>query len=312
MVFENLAYNRRRGSSTLGSAAEHVAFGGMAKGEKERQAVASIAYSREEVKPGEESSARTETSLQFPTLFVVPAFNEEANLPRLLDDLTARPQLFHRDSRVIVVDDGSDDGTAEVVEQYCSPFQIEVVKLGTNQGPGAAFRAGFASALDRSSEEALIVTLEADTTSDLDALPEMIAHAHDGADLVLASVHAGGRMVNVGFLRRVLSAGAGWVVRRSLGVEARTVSSFFRVYRASILRLGVERYGSELIREPGFACKAELLGKLARLGARVHEVPVELDGSRRVGQSKMKVLPTLRAYVRLLWRRRLGKDAVPA
>src|SRR5205807_7941385 len=88
---------------------------------------------------------------------------------------------------------------------------------------------------------------------------------------------------------------------------AHTVSSFLRVYRASALRLAWERYGDDLIREEGFACKAELLSNLAKLGARIEEVPVALDTSRRVGESKMPILRTIGAYCRMLARQRLSK-----
>jgi dolichol-phosphate mannosyltransferase len=244
-----------------------------------------------------------------PTLFVIPAFNEAANLPRLLDDLERRPDLFRGDSRVIVVDDGSTDGTAELAEAHSGRLTVDVVRLGTNQGPGAAFRAGFEAALASCEDEALVVTLEADTTSDLDTLPDMLGRARRDADLVLASVHGGGRMVNVGLLRRTLSRGAGMVVRVALGIDARTVSSFFRVYRASLLRAADSHFGDDLIREEGFACKAELLAKLATLGARVAEIPVDLDASRRVGESKMRIGETLAGYWRLVIRERSGKGS---
>jgi dolichol-phosphate mannosyltransferase len=246
------------------------------------------------------------------SVFVVPAFNEEANLPRLLADLESRPELLPSGSRIIVVDDGSEDRTAAIVSNYVGPLPLELVQLGVNSGPGAAFRAGFASALAGCPDDALIITLEADTTSDLDSVSEMIACARGGAELVLASVHGGGRMVNVSRLRRVLSRGAGWAVRRGLGVQARTVSSFFRVYRASALRAATERYGDALIRESGFACKAELLAKLAATGARIEEVPVDLDGARRLGASKMRILPTLAGYWRLMLRSRLGLEKAAA
>ena len=251
--------------------------------------------------PASASAPQTE-----PNVFVVPAYNERENIARLLEDLESRPALYATaGSRVIVVDDGSDDGTADVVAHYAGPLPVEVVRLGENQGPGSAFRAGFAAALSDSDEEAFVVTLEADTTSDLDALPEMLARASAGAELVLASVHGGGRMLNVSPLRRVLSRGSGWVIRRALGVQPHTVSSFFRVYRASLLRTAGSHYGDRLIRESGFVCKAELLAKLAAIGARIEEVPVDLDGSRRIGPSKMPVFKTLVGYWRLLLRRGL-------
>jgi dolichol-phosphate mannosyltransferase len=247
-----------------------------------------------------------------PTLFVVPAFNEIENLPRLFADLEQRPDIFVAGSAVIIVDDGSSDGTADLAESYDGPLPVEVVRLGENKGPGAAFQAGFDAALAACSGEGLIVTLEADTTSDLDVLPTMLERARADADLVLASVHGGGHMVNVGVMRRVLSRGAGMVVRAALGIDAMTVSSFFRVYRASLLRAGTAHFGNDLIRERGFACKAELLAKLSGLGARVAEVPVDLDASRRIGESKMRIGETLVGYWRLVARTRLSRDSASA
>jgi dolichol-phosphate mannosyltransferase len=246
-------------------------------------------------------------------VFVVPAYNEQENIARLLADIEARPALYaHERSRVIVVDDGSSDDTAAIVGAYSGPLPVQLVCLDRNQGPGAAFRAGFAAALSDCADTAFVVTLEADTTSDLDALPRMLARANAGAELVLASVHGGGRMLNVGPLRRVLSRGAGWFARVALGVDQRTVSSFFRVYSAALLRTGMRRYGDGLIRESGFVCKAELLAKLGSLGARIEEVPVDLDGARRIGESKMPVLQTMLGYWRLMARRRLGTERAPA
>jgi dolichol-phosphate mannosyltransferase len=242
-----------------------------------------------------------------PIVFVIPAFNEEDNIPRLFADLERRPQLFPERSRVFIVDDGSSDRTAELVEDYDGNLPVELVKLERNQGPGAAFRAGFGQALLSTPGEAYIVTLEADTTSDLDALPTMLAEAHAGAELVLASW----TMVNVSRKRKLLSKGASFIFRSALGIEAETVSSFFRVYRASTLRKSFAHYGSDLMRERGFACKAELLANIARLGARIVEVPVDLDSDRRVGKSKMPIFKTIVAYLRMLARqRRAGADAV--
>lgn len=236
--------------------------------------------------------------------FVIPAFNEADNVPRLLADLERRPELFPTGSRLILVDDGSTDDTVAVARAYTGPLPLEVLVLGHNQGPGGAFRAGFAEALRGAAEDGLVITLESDTTSDLDALAEMLQRAEAAADLVLASVHGGGQMLNVSALRRFLSRGAGIVVRRVLDLDAATVSSFFRVYRAAILRAGAERFGDDLITERGFACKAEILAKLVALGARVEEVPVDLDAARRTGESKMRLVPTLAGYGRLVGARR--------
>jgi dolichol-phosphate mannosyltransferase len=234
-------------------------------------------------------------------VFVIPAFNEEDNLPRLLHDLEERPMLWSG-GHVILVDDGSTDRTVAVAQAYEGPVPLILARQVRNQGPGRAFDRGFRLALELCGAEDLVVTLESDTTSDLDALEAMLARARAGADVVLASVHAGGAIVGAGRHRAGLSRAASFAVRATAGVDARTVSSFFRVYRASMLRAAYQRHGDAFIREGGFACKAEILGKLSRLDAAIEEVPVDLDASKRIGDSKLKVLPTMAGYTRLMAR----------
>jgi glycosyltransferase involved in cell wall biosynthesis len=235
-------------------------------------------------------------------VFVIPAFNEEENLPRLLHDLEERPMLWSG-GHVILVDDGSSDGTVAVARSYDGPVPLILVRQIRNQGAGRAFDRGFRFALELCDDDDLIVTLESDTTSDLDALEAMLAEARSGADVVLASVHAdGGEMVGAGKFRESLSRAASTAVRVTAGIDATTVSSFFRVYRAGMLRTAYERHGDAFIREGGFACKAEILGKLSRMEASIAEVPVDLDASRRIGESKLKVLPTMAGYTRLMAR----------
>jgi len=240
-------------------------------------------------------------------VFVIPAYNEEANVPRLLADLESRPDLWRGGGWVVLVDDGSTDDTIAAARAHDGDLPVEVLPLVRNQGPGKAFDRGFRRALTFAAEDELIVTLESDTTSDLDALEAMLAAARDGADVVLACHHGTGELANVSAHRRFLSRAASSVIRRGGGLDASTVSSFFRVYRAAVLHRGYEAYGDAFIRERGFACKAEILMKLSRLGITIAEVPVILDWSRREGESKMKVLPTMGGYARLMARHAVAR-----
>src|SRR3954465_15008384 len=103
---------------------------------------------------------------------VIPAFNERDTIPPLLDDLRARTAGL--DARVVVVDDGSTDGTAGEVERRGAGVPVRLVRHSVNQGLGAAVRSGFAAVLEEAEDDDPVVTIEADTTSDLDDLPAML------------------------------------------------------------------------------------------------------------------------------------------
>ncbi len=239
-------------------------------------------------------------------VFVIPAFNEELNVPRLLQDLEDRPELWEG-GYVMLVDDGSTDGTVAAAGAHVGDLPLIVVPQIRNQGPGRAFDRGFRMALELCDDDDSVITMESDTTSDLNALTTMLEAARGGADIVLASLCDGAELVNVARHRRALSHAASFVIRRGSGLDARTVSSFFRVYRAGALRNAYAVHGNDLIREPGFACKAEILIKLDRLGAQIAEVPVSVDWSSREGESKLRVLPTMRGYARVMARQATAK-----
>jgi dolichol-phosphate mannosyltransferase len=232
--------------------------------------------------------------------FVIPAYNEVENVPGLLADLA--PRVRELGARVILVDDGSTDGTWEAVTAHAECLPLTVVRHERNRGMGAALGSGLSAALNRASPDEPIVTLEADNTSDLDDLPRLLARYDDGFDVVLASVHApGGALLGVDPWRRVASRMASNALRLLAGLgDIHTVSSLYRVYRTRALRSAIGCNGSPLVRERGFAASVELLLRLHEAGARIAEVPTVNDWSRRQGRSKLRPGPTAIAYLRLI------------
>jgi dolichol-phosphate mannosyltransferase len=243
--------------------------------------------------------------------FVIPAYNERENIPNLLADLA--PRVHELGARVIFVDDGSSDGTSEMIEQHSDGLQVAIVRHKVNRGLGTAINSGLRAALGESQDDDAIVTLEADNTSDLDDLPRMLERFNEGADVVLASVYApGGRIVGVAPLRLAASKAVSNAFRYVGGLrEIHTLSSLYRIYRAGTLRRAAETYGYLLVREPGFAANVELLLKLYNAGAQVAEVPTVNDWSRRLGQSKMNLRPTVLAYGRLVADQLVGRIQPP-
>jgi dolichol-phosphate mannosyltransferase len=243
--------------------------------------------------------------------FVIPAYNEAENIPNLLADLA--PRVRDLGARVIFVDDGSSDGTSEVIEAHSDGLPIAVVRHTVNRGLGTAINSGLRAALGESHDDDAIVTLEADNTSDLNDLPRMLESFAAGSDVVLASVYApGGRILGVAPWRLAASRAVSNVFRYTGGLQQiHTLSSLYRVYRAGTLRRAAETYGYLLVREPGFAANVELLLKLYNAGANVTEVPTVNDWSRRLGVSKMSLRPTVLAYGRLMAAHLVGRIQPP-
>jgi dolichol-phosphate mannosyltransferase len=243
--------------------------------------------------------------------FVIPAYNEAENVPRLLADLA--PVARNLGARVIFVDDGSTDGTADVIREHARDLHFAIVTHTVNRGLGTAINTGIRAALGESSDDDAIVTLEADTTSDLSDLPAMMEKFEEGSDIVLASVYApGGQIIGVEGWRLAASKSVSNTFRYLGGLrQIHTLSSLYRVYRAGTLRRAADTYGYLLVREPGFAANVELLLKLYNAGATVAEVPTTNDWRTRKGVSKMQLKPTVIAYGRLMAAHLVGRIQPP-
>jgi len=243
--------------------------------------------------------------------FVIPAYDEAENVPRLLADLA--PVARNLGARVIFVDDGSTDGTADVIREHARDLHFAIVTHTVNRGLGTAINTGIRAALGESSDDDAIVTLEADTTSDLADLPKMMEEFEKGADIVLASVYApGGEIIGVAGWRLAASKSVSNTFRYLGGLrQIHTLSSLYRVYRAGTLRRAADTYGYLLVREPGFAANVELLLKLYNAGATVTEVPTVNDWRTRKGVSKMQLKPTVIAYGRLMAAHLVGRIQPP-
>lgn len=240
---------------------------------------------------------------------VAPAYNEEQNVGRLIQETDSALKKINEHYRLIVVDDGSRDKTSQIVQVKSSQYPVTLISYQPNRGVQEAFRRGFEAALGSAQEEDVIVTLEADGTADWNLLPIFQAKIKQGFDVVVASYYAkGGRVEGTVWHRRFLSLGANLFTRIFLPIPGvSTYSSFYRMYRPSALRSVKEKYG-DFYTETGFSCVVELLYRMHRLGLRITEVPMVLKGQNRVGKSKMKIFQTIKGYIRIGTRAKLQKN----
>ncbi|MBI4929478.1 MAG: glycosyltransferase [Bacteroidetes bacterium] len=232
--------------------------------------------------------------------FLIPIFNEEKNIPGLFEDIGKTENTAER--FFVFSDDGSSDNSNQVIKNHFEHANHIILGDGKNYGPGHAFNSGFDWILKNSkSSEDVIVTMEADRTSDIGILKNMLAINKLGYDLVLASVYAqGGGFSQTTFFRKMISFIANMFFRSFFGIKILTLSSFYRVYTISILKKIQEKYKGQIIAERGFICMLEILVKAISCEAKIIEVPMVLHSTKRIGKSKMKIFKTSMAYLKFM------------
>jgi dolichol-phosphate mannosyltransferase len=210
-------------------------------------------------------------------LVVTPTYNERENLPDLV-----RAVLAHPDTRVMVVDDQSPDGTGAIADGLATehPGRVIVVHRTGKRGLGRSYVEGLQLALREGDE--LICQMDADWSHDPKYLPEMVRAAADH-DVVIGSRYLRGvSVVNWPLRRIVLSAFANRYIRAITGLRARDCTSGYRCWRRDMLaQLPLDRVVSD-----GYAFLVEMLYEAHRRGARIGEVPI-IFVERRLGVSKL-------------------------
>jgi dolichol-phosphate mannosyltransferase len=235
---------------------------------------------------------------------MLPAYNEEKALPLLLDSFSKLFEDHKLSYKIVIVDDGSTDNTANIVEQYGMKIPLELLKHGVNKGLGAAMRTGFSYLIQISVPSDIIVTMDADNTHNPETLLQMLKKIEQEADVVIASRYAiGGDEIGLELHRKILSRGASLLLNKCFKVKgAKDYTCGYRMYRASVIKNAFNRYKEKFIVENSFVCMAEILIKVAYLPANVEEIPLVLRYDLKEGASKMKKLKTIMRYLRFILR----------
>jgi dolichol-phosphate mannosyltransferase len=215
-----------------------------------------------------------------PTVWVIlPTYNEADNVrPITVGILEALPA-----ATVLIVDDGSPDGTGQIADELAAADpRVRVRHRTAKQGLGKAYLDGFGVALD--SGATMVVQMDADFSHDPAVLPTLVGPIeNDEADLVIGSRYTlGGGVVDWGVGRRLLSRGGSLFARTVLGLRPSDLTGGFKAWRASTLA-AVPFDG---VHAGGYVFQIEMTYRASRAGARIREVPITFR-DRTVGQSKM-------------------------
>lgn len=226
---------------------------------------------------------------------IVPTFNEIENIGRLIPALLAQPRV-----RVLVVDDGSPDGTGSLVAALArTEPRVGLLARSHKQGLGSAYIAGFRRALAEGAE--FIFEMDADFSHDPRYLPDLLRAAEGGADLVIGSRYVpGGGTTDWGLGRKVISRGGNVYAGLILGLPVADATGGFRCYR----RRALEALNLGAVQSNGYAFQIEMAFRVLQAGLKVAEVPI-IFPDRRVGKSKMSRRIVLEALINV-WRLRFG------
>lgn len=229
---------------------------------------------------------------------LIPTYNDSENFDTLFKNI--KKSLPNLQYKIIIVNDGSTDNTGQVLKKLSKKHTVFPIGYKKNQGPGFAFKYGFNYLIPRLKNQDVVITMESDNTADFSVIKKMLKKTIK-FDVVLASpLRKGGNLIGMDFSRIFLSYVAGFLdilVFRIIGV--RTYSSFFRIYKASILQKLKNTYNDKFITENGFTCVLEILIKLSKLNARITEVSATIDWTNRKGKSKMKIVKTIERHLQV-------------
>jgi dolichol-phosphate mannosyltransferase len=212
------------------------------------------------------------------TLIIIPTYIEAENIADVLGDV--RRSVPEAD--ILVVDDSSPDGTAELARTTGDELgRIDTLVQPGKGGLGVAYRAGFAHGFARDYD--VIVQMDADFSHEPSSLPELLGRIDEGADVAVGSRYVpGGNIPNWPTTRRVLSRVGNFYASTLLGLGIRDATSGFRAYRTPMLRSVV----AGATRATGYGFQVELAYRAHRLGAHIVEVPITFNDRVR-GVSKM-------------------------
>jgi dolichol-phosphate mannosyltransferase len=234
-------------------------------------------------------------------LVMVPTYNEAENI----DEVLRRVRRAVPDADILVIDDASPDGTADLAEKLDGELgHIDVLKRPAKSGLGSAYRAGFGKGLSDGYD--VMVEIDADLSHDPDALPALIDQIALGADLAIGSRYvAGGSIPDWKWARRTISRTGCLYARFMLGLSVSDATAGFRAYHRRVLsQIDLER-----VRADGYGFQVEMTYLSERAGARIVEVPIEFR-DRTLGRSKMSsriVVEALILVTRWGVRDRLGR-----
>jgi dolichol-phosphate mannosyltransferase len=211
---------------------------------------------------------------------VVPAYNERRNVHALVPRLAVTLKRSKVGFRILVVDDGSEDGTAHEVRRLAKRYPVELIERGHKAGLGSAYACGFRKALSHRPQA--VVQMDADLSHEPEAVPRLLDAVAAGYDVAIGSRRVeGGKSIEWSGHRKMISFVANVLAKHVAGVRTNDATSGFRAYKASALRRILSH-----VKANGYDFQIEMTWLAERMGMGIAEVPITFR-RRTSGKSKL-------------------------
>ncbi|MDD5230556.1 MAG: polyprenol monophosphomannose synthase [Candidatus Marinimicrobia bacterium] len=231
------------------------------------------------------------------SLVIIPTYNEKENITTIIERLRALPIIVD----ILIVDDNSPDGTAEVVRNLqTNDAHLFMLNRPGKLGLGTAYVTGFRWALERDYE--LILEMDADLSHNPDDVPRLISECENGYDLVIGSRYCNGvNVINWPIKRLILSYGANKYTRVVTGMPIKDATAGFKCYRRNVL----EGINLSRVKSSGYSFQIEMHFRAWSAGYKIKEIPI-IFVERSEGLSKMSKNIVWEA-VFMVWKLKLRK-----
>lgn len=223
-------------------------------------------------------------------LVIIPTYNERENIGKIIPEVL---KVTASDTEILVVDDNSPDGTSEIVRQLGDKnHRVHLFLRSKKEGLGRAYLSGFQWGLEQKFD--ILIEMDADFSHRPEDLLSLIAQAKKSDFAIGSRYIEGGKTINWGILRKLISKGGALYSRLILGYPVRDWTGGFNAWNRRVL----EQIGLANVQSNGYSFQIELKYRALKLGFNGAEVPIVFE-DRRVGQSKMSLKIVLEAFYRV-------------
>ena len=226
------------------------------------------------------------------TIVIIPTYNEKSNIAEIIEKLFS---LKINSLEVLVVDDNSPDGTAEVVRKLAQKYPVNLIVRSEKRGLGTAYTAAFKNILSQPGSPDIIIQMDADLSHDPAVIPVFLNQIKN-CDVVLGSRYIkGGGVKNWNFFRRIVSRWSNVYARVILGLPYRDLTGGFKCWKREVL----EKIDLDSLSSVGYNFQIETTYKAHRLGYKICEVPITFT-ERKQGESKFNLGIIVESFIKVL------------